>query len=290
MPETSVIHDLGYQRYTGPRLGRAYTFGTLYLHSLRTAFGLGRGVKAKLFSWGIAGIIGAVGLILTVIEAQTGEAQLTSPEFVDQMAVLSVMFLAVVGPELVCRDQHTRTLSLYFARPLRRSDYALARLGGLISALWLVLAAPLLLMFVGAALSTKKGAGEVADAAGHLATGLAHAATHAVLLGSLSLLIASLIRRRAVAAAAIVGAFLAGAPIVALTEGLGGSAGTSELVSIVHPPTALSYLDAWLYSSGNWGYNSAHHIANGPFLAGYVLVATAASVALLVTRYRKVSA
>lgn len=290
MPETSVIHDLGYQRYAGPRLGRGYAFRTLYLHSLRTAFGLGRGVKAKLFAWTIAGLIGAVGLIFTVIEAQTGEAPLTDPQFVDQMAILSVLFLAVVGPELVSRDQHTRMLSLYFARPLRRSDYALARLGGLISALWLVLAAPLLLMFAGAALSTKKGAGGVADAAGHLAMGLAHAATHAVLLGSLSLLIASLIRRRAVAAAAIAGAFLVGTPIIAFTEGLGASAGTSELVSIVHPPTALSYLGAWLYSGGNWDYDSHHHIANGPLLAGYVLVVTVVSVALLVTRYRKVSA
>ena len=37
-----VIHDIGYQRYTGPRLGRRYVAGSLYVHGLRTAFGLGR--------------------------------------------------------------------------------------------------------------------------------------------------------------------------------------------------------------------------------------------------------
>ena len=37
----SVIHDIGYQRYTGARLGRGYAVWSLYVHSLRTAFGLG---------------------------------------------------------------------------------------------------------------------------------------------------------------------------------------------------------------------------------------------------------
>lgn len=46
---TGVIHDIGYQRYTGPRLGRRHVFGALYLHGLRTAFGLGRSAKAKIF-------------------------------------------------------------------------------------------------------------------------------------------------------------------------------------------------------------------------------------------------
>ena len=30
MSEAGVIHDIGYQRYTGPRLGRAAVFGALY--------------------------------------------------------------------------------------------------------------------------------------------------------------------------------------------------------------------------------------------------------------------
>ena len=282
MPETSVIHDLGYQRYTGPRLGRGYAFRTLYLHSLRTSFGLGRGVKAKVFSWTIAGLIFAVGFILTVVQTQTGQEQLTYPQFIDQMSVLSILFLAVVGPELVSRDQHTRMLSLYFARPLRRSDYALARLGGLISALWLVLAAPQVLMFAGAALSTKDGAGGVADVAGHLATGLAHAAVQALILCSLSLLIASFVRQRAVAAAAIVAVFLVTTPILAFTQGLGTASGTQELAALTNPPAAVSYLGDWLYTD-----RAIHY---GPLLAGYVVAVTAACVALLLVRYRKVGA
>ena len=38
-----AIYDIGYRNYEGARLGRGYAFRTLYVHSLRTAFGLGRG-------------------------------------------------------------------------------------------------------------------------------------------------------------------------------------------------------------------------------------------------------
>ena len=44
----SVIHDLGYRRYDGPRLGRAQIVRALAWHSFRAAFGLGRGAKAKI--------------------------------------------------------------------------------------------------------------------------------------------------------------------------------------------------------------------------------------------------
>ena len=43
-----VIHDLGYRRYDGPRLGRVQIVRALIWHSFRSAWGMGRGVKAKI--------------------------------------------------------------------------------------------------------------------------------------------------------------------------------------------------------------------------------------------------
>ena len=43
-----VIHDLGYQRYDGPRLGRRQIVAALAWHSFRSAFGFGRGAKSKI--------------------------------------------------------------------------------------------------------------------------------------------------------------------------------------------------------------------------------------------------
>ena len=45
---TGVIHDIGYRHYQGPRLGRAAIIRALGWHSLRSAFGIGRGAKAKI--------------------------------------------------------------------------------------------------------------------------------------------------------------------------------------------------------------------------------------------------
>ena len=42
-----VIHDIGYQHYEGPRLGRAAIIRALGWHSLRSAFGIGRGDQGQ---------------------------------------------------------------------------------------------------------------------------------------------------------------------------------------------------------------------------------------------------
>ncbi|MFG1925736.1 ABC transporter permease subunit [Cryptosporangium sp. NPDC048952] len=286
---TGVIHDLGYQRYTGPRLGRGYAFRTLYVHTVRTAFGFGRGIKAKIFSWSIIGIIAAVGIVITAIGAQTGETVMSGPQFVDNMATLLILLLAAVAPELTSRDQQTRVLGLYLARPMRRSDYALARLTGAITAIFLVLAGPLTLMFAGGALSTKEGAGGVGDAAVDWAQGVAHAATHALVLTSISLLVASLIRRRAIAAAAVVAVFLVALPAVGVAQELGGSEGTTELVSMISPPTAMTYLSQWLYADGHVQFTD-EKIVHGPWFLVYAALVIAACIGLLVARYRKVPA
>src|SRR5689334_608622 len=47
-PAGGVIYDRGYRRYDGVRLGRPQIALALFWHSLRSAFGIGRGAKAKI--------------------------------------------------------------------------------------------------------------------------------------------------------------------------------------------------------------------------------------------------
>ena len=62
-PRAGSIYDLGYRRYEGPRLGRAHAIRSLVIDSFRTAYGLGRGGRAK-----IAPIIfGAMAILPAVI-------------------------------------------------------------------------------------------------------------------------------------------------------------------------------------------------------------------------------
>jgi ABC-2 type transport system permease protein len=130
-PPSGVIHDLGYRRYDGQRLGRAQIVRALAWHSLRSAFGIGRGVKAKIvpvITFGIMclpAVINAAAVALSSSHARI----IPYDTYVPAIRVLVMtIFIAAQAPELVSRDLRSHVLPLYFSRPLRRADYPLAKL------------------------------------------------------------------------------------------------------------------------------------------------------------------
>ncbi|GAA1811393.1 ABC transporter permease [Planosporangium flavigriseum] len=278
---SGVIHDIGYQRYTGPRLGRGYAIRSLYLHGLRTAFGLGRSAKAKIFPWATVGIVAMVAVVLTAVRAQ-GAPVMSYAEFSVSVALLAILFCAAAAPELVSRDLRGGVLPLYFSRPLRRTDYALAKLAALTSAVWLMLAGPLLLMFVGGVFSVhgpKAVWNEVLD----FLPGLGQAAIVAAVYSSLSLLVASLAGRRAVAAALIVAVFVVTAPVVGVLIGIGGPA-ARQLAFLASPSTVVQATGVWLFDLQGMDIGSY-----GPVYGLAVVALVTACVLLLLVRYRRVA-
>lgn len=279
-----VIHDIGYQRYDGPRLGRRQIVGALYGHGLRGAFGLGRSAKAKIFPWLIVGVVGVVAAVLTAVRAQTGEAVLGYAEFSDTLALMIIFFVAIVGPELISRDLHSGVLPLYFARPLRRSDYALTKLATLVTATFLMLAGPLTVMFLGAAFSL----GDLSAVWGELGDflpGLAYAASYALVFAGVAALVAALVRRRAVAAGAIVAVFLLTTPVVGVLSVL-PSRSANELAGLASPTTLVGGVGSWLFESEDEFPVGSF----GPLYAAVALGLVAACILLLLARYRKVAA
>lgn len=285
-----VIHDIGYQRYAGPRLGRGHVVGSLYVHALRSAFGLGRSAKAKIFPWLIVGIVVVVAAVVTAVRAQVGQVILSYPQFADSMSWLVIFFVAVVAPELVSRDLRSGVLPLYFSRPLRRSDYALAKLAALITAVWLLLGGPQLLMFLGAAFSIGKGARGVWDEFTDLLPGLLYAGLWAVVFGAVALLVASFTGKRAFAAGGIVAVFLMTTPVVGVLSVL-PSRTVNDLAGLASPTYLVQGVGAWLFRSGLTA-NERPLLPIGHFGPVYGLVAAslvALCVVLLLARYRKVA-
>ena len=281
-----VIHDIGYQRYDGPRLGRRYVVGSLYLHGLRTAFGLGRSAKAKIFPWLIVGIVTVVAAVLTAVRAQFGEVVMTYAQFAGSMSWLLIFFVAVLAPELVSRDLHSGVLPLYFSRPLRRSDYALAKLAALASAVWLLLGGPQLLMFAGGAFTTKTGMRGVWDEFLDLVPGLLYAGMWAVVFATISLLVASLTGKRAFAAGGIGAVFLMTTPIVGVLSVM-PSRIVNELAFLASPTTLVQSAGGWLFPEPGLAMTIG---GTGPVYGVALIVLVAACVALLLARYRKVAA
>jgi ABC-2 type transport system permease protein len=281
---TGVIHDIGYQRYTGPRLGRWYAVRSLYVHSVRTAFGLGRSGKSKVFPWMVVGIAFAVAIIAVVVRSQSGQPFITYLGFPDTVEVPVLLMLAIVAPELVSRELRAQVLPLYFSRPLRRTDYALAKFAALVSAVWLVFAGPQLLMYLGGVFSRTDGASGVWDETTDLLRGVSYAAIVAVVFSAIAILVASLTGRRAVAAAAIVAVFLVTAPVVGVIEGLGGDT-ARQVAPVGNPVTLVEGLKIWLYRAR--AFDIGHF---GPAYLAVAVGIVALCTVLLLARYRKVAA
>jgi ABC-2 type transport system permease protein len=131
----SVIHDIGYRRYEGVRLARAGIFRALCWHSLRSAFGIRRGAKAKIVPVITFGIMCLPAVANAVSVAQGGGRSISYDTYIFQLRVIvMIIFIAAQAPELVSRDLRSHVLPLYFSRPLSRTDYPFAKLIALILA------------------------------------------------------------------------------------------------------------------------------------------------------------
>jgi ABC-2 type transport system permease protein len=196
-----VIHDLGYRHYDGPRLGRAAIIRALYWHSLRSAFGIGRGAKAKIVPILMFALMCLPAVVNAVALAQhPGQQPIV---FYDTYTyrlrtLIMLIFVAAQAPELVSRDLRSHVLPLYMSRPMRRLDYPLAKLAAFTAACLLVLEIPLIILYVGTIVSASGGSAVWAQTKA-LIPGMGVAALWAVLLAAIGLVLASLTGRRAYA-------------------------------------------------------------------------------------------
>ena len=124
----SVIHDLGYRPYTGPRLGPGSIARALTLTGFRNAFGLGRSGRSKVLPFALLALNLMPAVIVGGVLAFAGldELPIGYAEYASTTQVLLGIFVAAQAPVLFSRDLRHGTISLYLARPLRSSTYAVA--------------------------------------------------------------------------------------------------------------------------------------------------------------------
>jgi ABC-2 type transport system permease protein len=203
-----VIHDLGYRRYDGPRLGRSGIVAALAWHSFRSAFGFGRGGRAKIVP-AIAVIAICLPAVVNAFVMSRGNPPAVyydtyTPALRD---IIMTIFVAVQAPELVSRDLRSRVLPLYFSRPIKPGDYPLAKYLGFTAACLVMLEVPLLLLWGGSVANVHGGAAVWAQTRA-LIPGLLVGLMWAVSLAAISLVLASLTGRRAFATGTVAIALL----------------------------------------------------------------------------------
>ena len=198
---TGVIHDLGYRHYEGARLGRAGIIWALFWHSLRSAFGIGRGAKAKIVPSLMFALMCLPAIVNAIAVAQhPGQSPIVDYDtyLFRLRPLVMLIFVAAQAPELVSRDLRSHVLPLYMSRPMRRLDYPLAKYAAFTAACLLVLEIPLILLYVGNIVSAAGGSAIWAQTKA-LIPGMGVAALWAVLLAAIGLVLASLTGRRAYA-------------------------------------------------------------------------------------------
>lgn len=252
----SAIHDLGYQRYTGSRIGARGAWRALVWQGFRAMFGLGRTAKAKVIPMGILGVslLPALGMVaaagaLAAASGATGGGGtpgglppmpvrlIRYAQYVDGQVILFVLFCAAQAPELLSRDQQYRVLPLILTRDVTRTSYATARAAAIMSALFLVALAPLFLLYIGEISVSLDPAATFRERGLTIFPVLLQAAMTAITIGGISAALAALTPRRAYATAAIIGVFLV---TVAMSEILGDMRNIPNRVSeLISPLVAL---------------------------------------------------
>ncbi|HEX6450793.1 MAG TPA: hypothetical protein VF060_15185 [Trebonia sp.] len=207
-PAAGVIHDLGYRGYDGPRLGRRQIVTALAWHSFRSAFGFGRGAKAKILPV-IAIVVLLLPAVINAYAMSQGQHRLVPYDtYRSQLRVLVMaIFVAVQAPELVSRDLRSRVLPLYFSRPIKPTDYPLAKYVAFTAACLVMMEVPLLVLYVGSIANVHGGSAVWAETRA-LIPGLLIGLMWAVVLAAIGLFLASLTGRRGYASGLVAIFFL----------------------------------------------------------------------------------
>ena len=250
------IYDLGYRRYEGPRLGRAHAIRSLVSHSFRTTFGLGRGGRAKVAPviFGAMAVLPAVLVVgVLAIVARLGiDRELEGfglvgfSTYFGAISAIIALFCAAQAPELFGRDQRHGVLPLYFARAMRRSDYALARLAGFCLAILVLLLLPMTILFLGRVLLSSDVAEGFTRNASNVPPVLAQALTIAGVLGGMSMAVSAFTPRRAYATAGIIALFVLPGIVSSIVIEL-GSGTIGNLLVLLSPSSVIDGTNALFF-------------------------------------------
>jgi ABC-2 type transport system permease protein len=287
-----VIHNIGYRAYQGERLGRAEIVRALCWYSLRSAFGFGRGAKAKILPVLTFVVMCAPAVISAVVIALSGNhtRPISYDTYVSALRILVlIVFLAAQAPDVVSRDLRSHTLPLYFARPIERIDYPVAKLAAFIVALLAMIEIPLLILYLGTVSQLHSGS-QIWHETKALIPGLLLGVAWGVLLGGLGLLFASFSGRRAYATGAVAIFFFMTLTLARVLIQIGQQSvsgeGLAKVAGLISPFTVLDGLRQWL---GGTSLGIVPKPGGDGVLYGLMFVVfLVVGVGGLILRYRKV--
>ncbi|SEG33325.1 ABC-2 type transport system permease protein [Thermomonospora echinospora] len=214
-----TIHDIGYRHYDGRRLSRPYVLRSLYVHNLRAAWGLGRPARAKVMPFLLVAImlLPAAGDVAVVAVSKEPSTLWRYSAYPVYLQVVIAIFLATQAPVLASRELRFHVVPLYFSRPVGQLDFVLAKLAAMTSALFLLMATPVTVLYVGGLVN------KVPDSVDHALRylgALVGVGLFAVVLAALGLVVAAFTPRRGFGVAAVIAVFMLSSAFVLIIQGI----------------------------------------------------------------------
>jgi ABC-2 type transport system permease protein len=210
--------------------------------------------------------------------------------YLGQVTVPLALFVAAQAPELVSGDQRHRVLSLYFSHALERADYALAKLGAMVLATFILGFAPMVVLFLGGVLVAADVAGAIGDQLENLPQVVLAPLIYALPIAALALAIAAWTPRRAYAT----GAIIAVSMVTAAISGISGEVGRGDTLAdfgvLVNPFNAADGTRDLLV--GDPYFDSVASQSDLPLwiFGAELLLISVASIGAILWRYRRITA
>jgi len=285
-----TIYDRGYRHYDGPREGRSRRVRAIVVASVRRALGLRRSWKAKVVPWGLLVLAFAPAAAFVGIRVVVGEAAgpfIGYGQYLRVVSLLMLLFSATAGPEILCPDRQTHTLTLILTRPVTRADYLVAKLAALALVIGLIALLPMLILFIGNVVTAAHAATYLRHNLGDLGRIVAAGTALTVFFTAISLAAASLTERRSAAIAGLLGTLL-GSAAVTNSIYFASSFSGRRWVLLLSPLNQQGRFVTWMFNLQS-GSPSATNFAGTTWLAA-MLVVVAGSLAVLTWRILRVQA
>ncbi|MDX2542895.1 ABC transporter permease subunit [Streptomyces sp. WI04-05B] len=286
----SRIHNIGYRSYDGPRLGRAYARRSLYSQSLRGSYGLGRSVKSKVLPMVLFAVMCVPAAIMVAVTVAT-KAHKLPVEYTNYAVIMQAvigLYVASQAPQAVSRDLRFKTVPLYFSRPIETADYVRAKFAALASALFLITAVPLIVLYAGALLAKL----DFTDQTKGFLQGLVSVALLSLLFAGIGLVISAVTPRRGFGIAAVIAVLTISYGAVSTLQAIAdaqGSSGAVPWIGLFSPITLIDGVQtAFLGGTSSYPGGVGPSTGEGVLFLLAVLGLVAGCYGLLMRRYRKV--
>jgi ABC-2 type transport system permease protein len=285
-----TIYDLGYKHYEGVRHGRGYAFRTLAEQAFKTAFGVGRGDKARQLPLLVSMLVFMPAMIWVAIGGVTNRPDIINyAQHIQFASFFLALFAAGQAAEVLVGDRETGTISLYLSRSLHSRDYAFAKVVALGAAFFVLTFGPQITMLAGKVMLSETPWVAFKGEYGKIWPMALGTFIISFYMTAVGMALASFAAKRNVASALVIAWFLVLPAVQGLAFQILRGSENQKFTVLINPFLVLGGLMNWLYDvqeRRGAPFNRAVARADLPGETYLWVMAGSAAVALAIVLYR----